>query len=139
MTNIQLALIAEVADMLHKGMNNPIKINQAYKYINPSQNMEVPIRVKMNAVNRYMAFNYDDELKRLQKENEKYDKEVEKVFPNFYSESIGTVENKHKQTHIENLDIEINQFLTKAEKEDLANNESGTKLVVKRGRPKNER
>jgi len=130
MTNLQLELIAEVADMLHKGMTNPVKINQAYKYINTSMSMEVPIRVKMNAINRYMVFNYDDELKRLKHENDKFENETIQI--DLFDQPMDDKKNKN---HSENLDVDLSEFLTKDEK-DLSKNKKGTEFIIKRGRPK---
>lgn len=127
MTELQLQQIKEVYDMLQKGLTHPLKINQVYKYLNTIQGMEVAQRVKILAINRFMMLNYQDclnDLKKVQKAQE----------AQAIEESIGTIENRDKQTHRETKgnddQQDIQGFLSKEEKEDLKSDTAGTTLEI---------
>lgn len=128
MTELQLKALKEVYDMLQKGLTNPLKINSVYKYINPMSGIEVPQRAKIMAINRFMMLSYQDALADLKKAQVKLQETK-------LEESIGTIENKEKQTHKEKVNVDdklqdIQGFLTKAEKEDLKSGEAGTTLEL---------
>lgn len=132
MTKEGLAQIKEAYDMLQKGLNNPQKINVAYKHLNPIQGMEVPIRVKIVAINRFMMLSYADALKELNKV----------VKPPIVEESVGIIENEKHYSHHENVnqDVDILEFLTADEKQDLKSDTAGTTLeIVKDGKKKRTR
>ena len=127
MTKLQLELVAETYNQIQKGLIPTLKINQAYQYINPMIGMEVPIRAKILAINRFMMLQYQDVINEMKKAEAK-EAEVK------LEESIGTIENRDRQSHQENVDVtdpnNINNFLTVYEKEDLKSGEAGTTLEV---------
>lgn len=129
MTKLQLEAIVEVYNMLSKGLTHPQKINQVYQYINPMSGIEVPQRAKILAINRFMLLSYADVQKQLKVEEEV--KEMEAI-----TESIGTIENRDRQTHSEGNNSsqgdnqDIQQFLTKKEKSKLKEPEAGTTLEI---------
>lgn len=124
MTELQLKVVAEVYDMLSKGLTHPQKISQAYQYINPMSGIEVPQRAKILAINRFMLLSYADIQKQIKKEAEAVKETI--------TESIGTIENKDKQSHTEKVDVDnnIQGFLTKTEKEELKSEFAGTTLEI---------
>lgn len=127
MTKLQLEAIAEVYNMLSKGLTHPQKINQVYQYINPMSGIEVPQRAKILAINRFMLLSYADVQKQLKVEEEVLEMEA-------ITESIGTIENRDRQSHSEKTDNgdnqDIQQFLTKKEKSKLKEPEAGTTLEI---------
>ena len=131
MTKLQLELVAETYNQISKGLIPTLKINQAYQYINPMIGMEVPIRAKILAINRFMLLQYEDVVKEMKKAEalEAEVKEMEAI-----TDSMGTFENKNRQSHSEKTDNGDNQdirgFLTVYEKEELKSDESGTVLEV---------
>lgn len=129
----QLQEIKEMYDMLNKGLTNPLKTNTVYQYLQPMQGIEVPIRVKINAINRFMMLNYRDEYDAMVNREKQIDMPSQPILTN--NESIGSVENKDKQSHTEDIN-DVKNFLTKSEKESLKDNQSGTQLNIhkKRGR-----
>lgn len=127
MTKLQLEAIVEVYNMLSKGLTHPQKINQVYQYINPMSGIEVPQRAKILAINRFMLLSYADVQKQLKVEEEVLEMEA-------ITESIGTIENRDRQSHSEKSDNgdnqDIQQFLTKKEKSKLKEPEAGTTLEI---------
>lgn len=108
----ELIKIKQVYDQLNQGISNPIKINEVYSFL-PNIQPNAPIRAKIVAINRFMMINYEDYLPQ------------EPIL-----ESIGTIENKPKQSHSESNVVEIQAFLTKDEQEDLQSPLAGTVLEI---------
>lgn len=127
MTKLQLELVVETYNQIQKGLIPTLKISQAYQYINPMQGIEVPMRAKILAINRFMMLSYQDVVNEMKKA-EAREAEVK------LEESIGTIENKDKHSHQEKVDVtdpnNINNFLTVYEKEELKSGQAGTTLEV---------
>lgn len=115
--------IKSVYDALMAGISNPVKINEAYGYL-PNYVENSPMIAKIRAINRFMMLSYHDELKVVDKEvqEEVTDAQVYEAL----TESIGTVENLPKQSHVEDNDIQ--EFLTKEEKQTLSSKKAGTEF-----------
>ncbi len=134
----QLKEIKEVYDMLNNGMSNPIKINSVYKYINTVDSIEVPIRAKITAINRFMMLNYDGIYNTLMMKNKVDDDSMSTMG------SIGTMDNLDKQSHSENTDNNSNQsttndllevdFLTADDKKELKTGKGNLVIEKDKGR-----
>lgn len=127
-TKLQLEAIKEVYEMIQRGMTHPVKISNAYKYINDIQGMEVPMRAKIMAINRFMMLSFEEEWKLA-------NKPAVQPKPEVLEESIGTIENKSKHSHQESFgdDDELHNiqgFLSKDEKEELKSEFAGTTLEI---------
>jgi hypothetical protein len=129
MTKKQLDLIKSVYDGLAQGVSNTININTAYGYL-PGKMEGAPMRAKIREITRFMMLSYSDAVNAL-KVAETKSKEKELL------DSVGTIENKHKQSHKESTNDDMadeiaknRMFLTKEEKEDLKGSKAGTKLVI---------
>lgn len=129
MNRIQLAKVKAVYEGIQAGISNPFEINTVYTYL-PNAMESTPMRAKIVAINRFMMLNYHDYLDKLKTEAlfniEDYQKTSGVV------ESIGTVENLSKHSHVETLNQEeIQTFLTQEEKLDLESNQAGTVFEIK--------
>lgn len=138
----ELQQIKAVYDGINQGISNPILINTAYTYLNNTID-GAPIRAKIQAITRFMMLSYVEVLKEVLAQIEASHqqqilKSREESYKTQYTPevdlgSIGTMETKPKQSHQESFDInDIQDFLTKAEKESLSDNTSGTELIVER-------
>jgi hypothetical protein len=122
MTIEQLLFIKSVYDGLSAGISNPININTAYGFL-PNHSDGSPVRAKIQAITRFMMLSYYDHLAEVNKV----------VAPEPIVESIGTIENKPKQTHQESVDDDLGNirgFLTAEQKEDLRTPLSNTTLEI---------
>ena len=125
MTKDNLLKIKSVYDQLLQGISNPILINEAYALL-PVSIEGTPMRGKIQAINRYVMFNYNSIMDELSR----------KVEPQPIIESIGTIENKPLQSHSEDNSLmlddpeELLAFLTENEKQDLKSDTAGTQLEI---------
>ena len=129
MTTNQLQQIKSAYDQLQGGISNPVKINEAYQQL-PNMVEGSPMIAKIRAITRFMMLNYHDYLKIVDSPVEAIPVSQEDI-----TESIGTIENKPKQSHQENLynpDGSIMDFLTVEEQQDLKSKKAGTEFVVKK-------
>ena len=128
MNTEQLSIIKTAYDQIQGGISNPVKINEAYTYL-PNMSEGSPMMAKIRAINRFMMLNYNDWLKEVQALAKNSESETQAV-----TESIGTIENKPKQTHKEEIpsDEDIQSFLTQEEKDDLKQKLAGTALQVEK-------
>ena len=126
MNRQQLHKIKEIYDMLERGLTHPLKATEAFLFIQPEATHDTPMRVKQNTIQRFMMLSYRDEYDAMVRQEK-----IDAILPPL-QDSVGTVENLPKQTHKEGMtDIQdIQGFLTKAEKQDLAQQTSGTQLVI---------
>lgn len=135
MTKQQVIEIRDVFNDIQKGISNPIAINKVYKYIQVIQGMEVAQQVKIRTISRYCMLNYyelEQQINAIEPEPSTHEYQE-------FNESIGTVENKPQHSHSETVSHDeahddIGTFLTKKEKEKLAQSKSGTTLEVKKAR-----
>jgi len=118
MTREQLDQIKEIYDLMNKGLTNPLKINAAYKHINPNFSSEPPTRAKINAINRFMMLNFRDEWDAMIAVEKQFVDIVETTIPED-NKSVGTTENKADQSHSEEI-LENRSFLTATDKASLA-------------------
>ena len=116
--------------MLEKGLTHPLKATNAFLLIQPGATFDTPMRVKINTIQRFMMLCYRDEYDAMVKQEK-----IDKILPPL--ESIGTINNLKSQSHKENYDDlatrphdDIQGFLTKAEKDSLADETSGTQLII---------
>lgn len=138
MTRTQLQQIKEIYHLLEKGLTHPLKATQAYLLIQPDGSHDTPMRVKENAIQRFMMLSYSDEYNKMV-EQEK----IDAILPPLTeaNNSNDTLDNQPK-SHKEELNVDINDiqdirnFLTKEEKEQLAEQATGTTLVVEKGNVK---
>lgn len=125
MTKDNLLKIKTVYDQMLNGISNPVLINEAYTLL-PVSIEGTPMRGKMQAINRYVMFNYNSIMAELSRKEE----------PEVIEESIGTIENKPLQSHSEDNNVvveeqeELMTFLTEDEKQDLKSDTAGTQLEI---------
>lgn len=136
MNREQLDQIKEIYDMMNRGLTNPIKINNAYKLINPNFTSDPPTRAKINGINRFMMLNYRDEYDAMRaKEEYELKTDIVKIdLPEDYS--IGTIDNKPFQSHSEEIN-ENRSFLTAEQKQELIDPPKTKLEVPKRKRSPN--
>ena len=108
----ELQYIKTTYDNLNAGISNPVHINTAYQYL-PNYVENSPMIAKIRAINRFMMLSYFDELKHVETETVEDYTNID----NTITDSIGTMENLPKQSHVEKVDVDdIQAFLTADEK-----------------------
>jgi hypothetical protein len=129
----QLHQIKEIYDMLEKGLTHPLKTTTAFLNIQPDATPDTPMRVKQNAIQRFMMLSYRDEYDAMKRQEA-----IDAILPPL-QDAIGTIDNLKQQSHKESAhdDLalphdDIHNFLTKKEKESLANDDSGTALIIEK-------
>lgn len=129
MTRQQLQQIKEIYDMLEKGLTHPLKATEAFLIIQPGATFDTPMRVKQNTIQRFMMLSYREEYDAMVRQEK-----IDAILPPLQESLIGTIDNLPKQSHKESpivTDIDdIQNFLTKSEKQDLKEESSGTELVL---------
>jgi hypothetical protein len=121
MTTKELDLIKKVRTNVNQGAFNPIELNAAYALLSSN---EAPQRIKMQTIERFMVFNYEEEL--LNVKSEKIDVKIPTI-------STGNPEDySHQESQTIDPKEDIQGFITADEQEVLRSEESGTELVIDR-------
>lgn len=120
MTTKELDLIKKVRTNVNNGAFNPIELNAAYALLSSNEALQ---RIKMQTIERFMVFNYEEEL--LNVKSAKIDVKIPTI-------STGNPEDYSHQESQAPIDTkeDIQGFITADEQEVLRSEESGTELVI---------
>ena len=130
----ELYQIKEIYDMLERGLTHPLKATTAFLLIQPDASHDTPMRVKHNTIQRFMMLSYRDEYDAMKRQEA-----IDAILPPL-TEAVGNLDNLKQQSHKESVhdDLatrdhdDIQNFLTKKEKQSLANDDTGTALIIEK-------